>query len=68
MTADLARHEDGQWRIVEVRDGQVSDRPRITAAAEPDHRPEREEIVDHATASWSDRLLRLAGLCARICR
>ncbi|MEV1142318.1 ATP-grasp domain-containing protein [Micromonospora sp. NPDC049799] len=34
VTVDLARREDGRWRIVEVGDGQVSDRPRGTPAAE----------------------------------
>ncbi|MEU4690016.1 ATP-grasp domain-containing protein [Actinoplanes sp. NPDC023714] len=34
VTADLTRHEDGRWRVVEVGDGQVSDRPRGTDAAE----------------------------------
>ncbi|MEU4619276.1 ATP-grasp domain-containing protein [Actinoplanes sp. NPDC023801] len=27
---DLARHEDGRWRVVEIGDGQVSDRPGST--------------------------------------
>ena len=30
VTADLVRHEDGRWRVVEVGDGQVSDCPRST--------------------------------------
>lgn len=30
VTVDLARHEDGRWRVVELGDGQVSDRPRST--------------------------------------
>ncbi|MFG3421005.1 ATP-grasp domain-containing protein [Micromonospora sp. NPDC048063] len=34
VTADLALRDDGRWRIVEIGDGQVSDRPRSTAAAE----------------------------------
>ncbi len=34
VTADLVRHEDGGWRLVEVGDGQVSDRPRSTPAEE----------------------------------
>lgn len=34
VTADLVRHADGGWRLVEVGDGQVSDRPRSTAAAD----------------------------------
>ncbi|BBH69979.1 hypothetical protein ACTI_66640 [Actinoplanes sp. OR16] len=32
VTADLVRHTDGRWRIVEIGDGQVSDRPRSTPA------------------------------------
>ncbi|MEU8241051.1 ATP-grasp domain-containing protein [Actinoplanes missouriensis] len=32
VTADLTRHEDGRWRLVEIGDGQVSDRPRTTPA------------------------------------
>ncbi|WP_181874462.1 ATP-grasp domain-containing protein [Marinitenerispora sediminis] len=32
VTTDLARRTDGEWRVVEVGDGQVSDRP---AALEP---------------------------------
>jgi len=32
VTVDLARHEDGRWRVVELGDGQVSDRP---AALDP---------------------------------
>jgi ATP-grasp domain, R2K clade family 3 len=31
VTADLARRADGQWRIIELGDGQVSDRPSTTA-------------------------------------
>ncbi|MEW2330749.1 ATP-grasp domain-containing protein [Micromonospora chersina] len=27
MTVDLARRDDGTWRVVELGDGQVSDRP-----------------------------------------
>jgi hypothetical protein len=34
VTADLTRHRDGRWRIVEIGDGQVSDRPRSTPAAD----------------------------------
>ncbi|WP_172890810.1 ATP-grasp domain-containing protein [Actinoplanes derwentensis] len=30
VTADLTRHQDGRWRLVEIGDGQVSDRPRST--------------------------------------
>ncbi|GIE75375.1 hypothetical protein Aph02nite_13250 [Actinoplanes philippinensis] len=30
VTVDLARRDDGRWRIVEIGDGQVSDRPRST--------------------------------------
>jgi hypothetical protein len=33
VTADLTRHRDGRWRIVEIGDGQVSDRPRGIPAA-----------------------------------
>jgi hypothetical protein len=33
VTVDLARRDDGQWRVVELGDGQVSDRP---AAITPD--------------------------------
>jgi hypothetical protein len=29
-TVDLARHADGRWRVVEIGDGQVSDRPVST--------------------------------------
>jgi hypothetical protein len=32
VTVDLARHLDGAWRVVEVGDGQVSDRPRTLPA------------------------------------
>ncbi|MCA2217989.1 ATP-grasp domain-containing protein [Jidongwangia harbinensis] len=31
VTADLVRHDDGRWRVVEIGDGQVSDRPHSTA-------------------------------------
>ncbi|XVV10565.1 ATP-grasp domain-containing protein [Actinoplanes sp. CA-131856] len=34
VTVDLARHRDGRWRVVELGDGQVSDRPVSTPAAE----------------------------------
>ncbi|MFI5938465.1 ATP-grasp domain-containing protein [Actinoplanes sp. NPDC051494] len=34
VTADLVRHRDGRWRVVEVGDGQVSDRPASTPAAD----------------------------------
>jgi hypothetical protein len=30
VTADLAQREDGVWRLIEIGDGQVSDRPRST--------------------------------------
>lgn len=30
VTADFARREDGVWRLIELGDGQVSDRPRST--------------------------------------
>ncbi|GGQ76739.1 ATP-grasp domain-containing protein [Couchioplanes azureus] len=32
VTADLVRHADGGWRMVEIGDGQVSDRPASTPA------------------------------------
>jgi hypothetical protein len=31
VTADLARRAGGQWRVIELGDGQVSDRPSTTA-------------------------------------
>jgi hypothetical protein len=34
VTADLVRRDDGVWRLVEVGDGQVSDRPRTISAAD----------------------------------
>ena len=35
LAVDLARRSDtGEWRVVEVGDGQVSDRPRSTSALE----------------------------------
>ncbi|GAB2600902.1 hypothetical protein Aab01nite_64550 [Paractinoplanes abujensis] len=34
VTVDLARRADGVWRVVELGDGQVSDRPTTTAAAD----------------------------------
>ncbi|MFG1991439.1 ATP-grasp domain-containing protein [Actinoplanes sp. NPDC048988] len=34
VTVDLALRSDGQWRVVELGDGQVSDRPTSTPAAE----------------------------------
>ncbi|MFI5492303.1 ATP-grasp domain-containing protein [Actinoplanes sp. NPDC051859] len=34
VTADLVRHADGRWRVVELGDGQVSDRPASTPAEE----------------------------------
>jgi ATP-grasp domain, R2K clade family 3 len=30
VTADFARREDGVWRLIELGDGQVSDRPATT--------------------------------------
>ncbi|GAA4607180.1 ATP-grasp domain-containing protein [Actinoplanes octamycinicus] len=33
-TADLSRRSDGEWRLVEIGDGQVSDRPRTTPPAD----------------------------------
>jgi hypothetical protein len=32
VTVDLTRHVDGRWRVVEVGDGQVSDRPSSLSA------------------------------------
>jgi len=32
VTADLARRDDGTWRLIELGDGQVSDRPATTDA------------------------------------
>ncbi|MDP9795616.1 hypothetical protein J2S43_004128 [Catenuloplanes nepalensis] len=32
VTVDLARREDGEWRVVELGDGQVSDRPSVIPA------------------------------------
>jgi hypothetical protein len=34
VTVDLAQSADGRWRIIEVGDGQVSDRPISTDPAE----------------------------------
>ncbi|MFC4069423.1 ATP-grasp domain-containing protein [Actinoplanes subglobosus] len=34
VTADLALRADGRWRVVEIGDGQVSDRPRSTPPEE----------------------------------
>lgn len=34
VTVDLARRENGVWRVVELGDGQVSDRPATTPAVE----------------------------------
>ncbi len=34
VTVDLALRNDGVWRVVELGDGQVSDRPTTTAADE----------------------------------
>jgi hypothetical protein len=34
VTVDLARRADGVWRVVEVGDGQVSDRPGTVPAAD----------------------------------
>jgi hypothetical protein len=31
VTADLARRTDGTWRLIELGDGQVSDRPDTTS-------------------------------------
>jgi hypothetical protein len=33
VTADLARRADGTWRVIELGDGQVSDRPATTGAS-----------------------------------
>jgi hypothetical protein len=32
VTADLALRDDGVWRVIELGDGQVSDRPRTAPA------------------------------------
>ncbi|MFD0745149.1 ATP-grasp domain-containing protein [Phytohabitans flavus] len=32
VTVDLARRSDGAWRVVELGDGQVSDRPPALSA------------------------------------
>jgi len=34
VTVDLARRADGTWRIIELGDGQVSDRPDSTPPAD----------------------------------
>ncbi len=34
VTVDLAQRDDGEWRVIELGDGQVSDRPSTTSAAE----------------------------------
>jgi hypothetical protein len=34
VTVDLARRDDGVWRVIELGDGQVSDRPAGTPAAD----------------------------------
>jgi hypothetical protein len=34
VTVDLAQRTDGAWRVIEVGDGQVSDRPATTGPAE----------------------------------
>jgi hypothetical protein len=34
VTADLARRADGTWRLIELGDGQVSDRPTTTTASD----------------------------------
>jgi hypothetical protein len=31
VTVDLARRDDGVWRVIELGDGQVSDRPATIA-------------------------------------
>ncbi|MBO0837317.1 MAG: ATP-grasp domain-containing protein [Actinobacteria bacterium] len=33
ITADLVQRDDGIWRVIEVGDGQVSDRPETTSAS-----------------------------------
>jgi hypothetical protein len=33
ISADLARRADGTWRVIEIGDGQVSDRPASTSAS-----------------------------------
>ncbi len=32
VAADLVRRDDGRWRLVEIGDGQVSDRPATLGA------------------------------------
>jgi hypothetical protein len=34
VTVDLARRTDGTWRVIEIGDGQVSDRPASTPPAD----------------------------------
>jgi len=34
VTVDLALRTDGEWRVIELGDGQVSDRPASTPAEE----------------------------------
>ncbi|HEX6354591.1 ATP-grasp domain-containing protein [Actinophytocola sp.] len=34
ITVDLVRHDDGRWRVVELGDGQVSDRPASMSASD----------------------------------
>ena len=34
VTVDLAQRTDGTWRIIELGDGQVSDRPTSTPPAD----------------------------------
>jgi hypothetical protein len=34
VTVDLALRSDGEWRVIEVGDGQVSDRPSSTGPTE----------------------------------
>lgn len=33
VTVDLAQRSDGTWRVIELGDGQVSDRPAATEAS-----------------------------------
>ncbi|MFD7657041.1 ATP-grasp domain-containing protein [Actinosynnema sp. NPDC059797] len=47
VTADLVRRDDGEWRVVELGDGQVSDRPlTIPPAALVDLLPEARPFPD----------------------
>jgi hypothetical protein len=50
VTVDLARRADGMWRVVELGDGQVSDRPATiepprTCRADPREHPHLAELT-----------------------